>query len=209
MTSAAHPYPEPVAAEMLVRGVLLALGCALAQAALILAMQVTGLGDAVGVVALPLIVLAHGFFIVTLTDWGMRHASGAEDDAMLAPLAVTLAGTLMIGLVLAAAGLVSIGPIGHAAAPPLGLIGWTLIVVTALPARIVATVRDQPIAFKPIARRLPALLLAGAPVWVLGYLLSGAPGGMMEGGLIVMPFFFLNCFAASYLAALLPVAALR
>lgn len=200
---------KPVAAEMLLRAVPLALACAMAQAAILFAMQWAGLGAAIQVVAPVPILFAHGFFIVALTDWGMRHAAGDAETAMLPPLAVALWGGLMIGLALLAVALVCISTIGHRAAPPLGLLGWTLIVATALPARIVATVRGEAVALKPLTRRLPALFLTSVPVWALGYLFSGAPGGMMEGGLIVMPFFLLYCFAVSYLTAWLSVAAVR
>ena len=200
---------RPFVGEMLIRGIVLAFGCALAQIALAWGLAYAGLGAFAWFAAPVVVAMAHGFFIVALADWGMRRVTGDADDATLPPLDIAIAGALGVGLpVLAILSLYGIAPYWLPQLP-WGLLAWTLLVAAALPVRIPALVRRRQIALQPLWRQAPALLLAGIPVWGLDYLLAGAPAGMMDGGIIVMPLVMLYLFAASTLAAMLSVAALR
>ena len=194
--------------EMLILGIVLAFGCALAQVVLAWGLGYAGLGGFAWFASPVVIAMAHGFFVVALADWGMRRVIGDAGDAMLPPLDVAIAGALLIGLpVLAILGLHAITP--YWLPVQWGLLAWTLLVAAALPVRLAALVRRRKPVLRPLWRRLPMLLLAGIPVWTLGYLLAGAPAGMMDGGIIVMPLVAVYLFGASLLAAMLSVAALR
>jgi hypothetical protein len=208
-TEALDSGTKEFAGEMLIRGIALAFGCALAQIVLACALAYVGLGD-FALFATPVVIaMAHGFFVVALADWGMRRVTGDLDDATLPPLDVAIAGALTIGLpALAILGIHAFAPYGLTRLP-WGLAGWTLMVVTALPVRIAALVRRRRIAFRSLWRRLPTLLLASVPTCGLGYILADAPAGIMDGGMIVMPLAMLFMFGASTLAAMLSVAALR
>lgn len=179
-------------------GIALALQCTVALVGLSFATLGLTLPGAVAI-----FLLAHAFFIVTLTDLGMRS---------LMRQGTTLRGSFRIG---ALGGAVLSLPIllfwlagqwRPIADLPWLVIGWVAVTGLALPARIVARLRRRRFVALPWRQQLPVALPCLALVMLTAWptqSLEGEGWGLFEGGMILFPLLGLGLFLASFTCALL------
>jgi hypothetical protein len=183
-----------------------------------------GSGDIAGIAGLIIFTWAHALFVLMVADAArdQRHPKGLS-TALLAsvPLAAIFVGITVLDSTGAAYGCAEGQAFRHNEIVPMWpwlWIGWLVLTFFALPARLLAWVRNVEFVMTPIWLRSPLLLLGALPVWLLGYVFQNRVidcsgphegWGLFEGGVFVIPMFGAFLFATCTSMAMLSAAFVR